>query len=368
MSNRLRPADDRVPSARITIKDIAARAGVSIGAVSYALNGRPGVSEATRLRVLTVAEELGWVPDNAARRLAGAQTETVGLVLTSSTAKSLGVAPWFMEFIGGVATVLAERGYGMMMQVVSDVDSEIEVYRKWSKSRSVDGVILVDLRTADPRVAAVRALRLPAVIAGPPEVAQNFACVWINDGAAAQEAIRYLAALGHRDIARVSGPAELVHVQIRQAATAEAAAELGLDVRTWFTDYSMELGRRATREILMSSPRPTAILYDDDLGAVTGLAVARELDFRVPEDVSLLAWGDSTLCQTTFPPLSAMSHDVLGYGAHVTRRLLEVLAGAAPAAHQDVTPRIMPRASTAPPSEKQPLTSRRVPRASRQVP
>ena len=224
--------DVRGVAPRITIKDIAARAGVSIGAVSYALNGRPGVSEATRLRVLTVAEELGWVPDNAARRLAGAQTETVGLVLTSGTAKSLGVAPWFMEFIGGVATVLAEHGYGMMMQVVSDVDAEIEVYRKWARSRLVDGVILVDLRSVDPRVEAVRLLRLPAVIAGPPEVAQGFTCVWTNDGAAAQEAVRYLAALGHRDLARVSGPPEMMHVKIRQAATAEAAAELGLSEPT----------------------------------------------------------------------------------------------------------------------------------------
>ena len=341
--------DDRTAPPRLTIKDIAARAGVSIGAVSYALNGRPGVSEATRLRVLTVAEELGWVPDNAARRLAGAQTDTIGLVLPQGTAKSLGVAPWFMEFIGGVATVLAEEGYGMMMQVVHDLEAELDVYRKWARGRLVDGVILVDLRTDDPRIAAVRSLNLPAVIAGPPEVAGGLTCVWTNDGAAAQEAMRYLAALGHRDIARVSGPADMVHVKIRQDATEAVATELGIEVRTWFTDYSMEIGRRATREILLSTPRPTAIMYDDDLGAVTGLAVARELNLRVPEDVSLLAWDDSNLCQTTFPPLSAMSHDVLGYGAHLTRRLLEMLAGAAPAAHQDVTPRITPRASTAPP-------------------
>ena len=335
---------------RLTIKDIAAHAGVSIGAVSYALNGRPGVSEATRLRVLTVAEELGWVPDNAARRLAGAQTDTVGLVLPQGTARSLGVAPWFMEFIGGVATVLAEEGYGMMMQVVPDLEAELDVYRKWSRGRLVDGVILVDLRADDPRIAAVRALGLPAVVAGPPEVADGLTCVWTNDGAAAQEAVRYLGALGHRDIARVSGPSSMVHVGIRERAIELTAQELGMSVRTWYTDYSVDLGRRATREILLSTPRPTAIMYDDDLGAVTGLAVARELNFRVPEDVSLLAWDDSNLCQTTFPPLSAMSHDVLGYGAHLTRRLLELLAGAQPAAHQDVTPRITPRASTAPPS------------------
>src|SRR4051794_3290222 len=95
------PEDPPTPTARLTIKDIAARAGVSTGAVSYALNGRPGVSEATRQRVLTVAEQLGWEPDSAARRLAGAQADAVGLVLPTRTAQSLGVAPWFMEFIGG---------------------------------------------------------------------------------------------------------------------------------------------------------------------------------------------------------------------------------------------------------------------------
>ncbi len=204
------------------------------------------------------------------------------------------------------------------------------MYRKWSRGRLVDGVILVDLRADDPRIAAVRALGLPAVVAGPPEVADGLTCVWTNDGAAAQEAVRYLGALGHRDIARVSGPSSMVHVGIRQRAIEQTAQELGMSVRTWYTDYSVDLGRRATREILLSTPRPTAIMYDDDLGAVTGLAVARELNFRVPEDVSLLAWDDSNLCQTTFPPLSAMSHDVLGYGAHLTRRLLELLAGAQP--------------------------------------
>lgn len=90
---------------RVTIKEIARRAGVSKGAVSYALNNQPGVSEATRARVLKVAEELEWVPNRAARQLSAARSETFGLVL-ARTAKTLSEEPFYMGFVGGVESVL----------------------------------------------------------------------------------------------------------------------------------------------------------------------------------------------------------------------------------------------------------------------
>ncbi len=99
----------------------------------------------------------------------------------------------------------------------------------------------------------------------------------------------------------------------------------------------------------MSADAPTALLYDDDLNAVAGLGVSRELNRSVPRDVSVLAWDDSTLCWITYPQLSAMGHDVSAYGAHVMRRLTTVLAGTPPAVHLDSAPSIRPRGSTAPP-------------------
>jgi len=111
----------------------------------------------------------------------------------------------------------------------------------------------------------------------------------------------------------------------------------------------MEVVRSAVREIVTTRPRPTALLFDDDLGAVLALGVAHEMGIAVPGDLSLLAWDDSLLCRSTHPQLSAMSHDVCGYGVHVARLLFATLEGAEPGVHLDTTPRITPRGTTAPP-------------------
>ena len=108
----------RAPSGRVTISDIAERAGVSIGAVSFALNGRKGVSDETRERVLRVADELGWAPSNAARALAEARTETFGLVLARDP-HNLGVESFYMEFFAGLEIELSKPRTGKVTLSVS---------------------------------------------------------------------------------------------------------------------------------------------------------------------------------------------------------------------------------------------------------
>ena len=117
------------------------------------------------------------------------------------------------------------------------------------------------------------------------------------------------------------------------------------------TDFSGDAGARATRSLLTAAPadRPTAIVYDNDIMAVAGLSVAAEMGLRVPEDVSLLAWDDSQLCRLTHPTLSAMSHDVHGFGADVARTLFSVITGGEGGSHPVPTPVLTPRGSTAPP-------------------
>ena len=139
---------------RPTIADIARRAGVSKGAVSYALNGQPGVSEATRQRILAIAEEIGFNPNSAARALSGAAANAVGLALCRP-ARILGVEPFFMELISGVEAELSARSYALTLQVVADQDAEIAVYRRWWGERRVDGVL--DLRPARRRPPGARA-------------------------------------------------------------------------------------------------------------------------------------------------------------------------------------------------------------------
>ena len=105
----------------------------------------------------------------------------------------------------------------------------------------------------------------------------------------------------------------------------EATSELQLSARVITTDYTPESGARATRQLLSDPEPPTAIAYDSDVLAVTGLGVAQQMGFSVPGDVSIVAWDDSLLCQVVHPPLTTVSRDISEYGALACKRLLAAI-------------------------------------------
>jgi DNA-binding LacI/PurR family transcriptional regulator len=335
---------------RPTIADIAKRAGVSKGAVSYALNGQSGVSEATRKRIIAIADEIGWSPNTAARALSGSVAFSVGLPICRP-ARVLGIEPFFMELVSGLESELSSQSYALTLQMVADLDAEIALYRRWWAERRVDGVILVDLRIEDPRIAVLEELKLPAVIIGNPRGTGALAGVWSDDALALTETIEYLVALGHRRVVRVTGLPELLHTVIRDEAFTEICRRIGLaEASIQAADYTGEESARITRRMLSSPNRPTAIVYDNDIMAVAGLAVAQEMGIRVPGELSLVAWDDSPLCQLVHPSLTAVSRDIPTYGANAAKQLLAAIAGRPISNYEDATPRLVPRGSTAPPS------------------
>jgi DNA-binding LacI/PurR family transcriptional regulator len=329
---------------RVTISDIARRAGVSKGAVSYALNGQPGVSDRTRARVLAIAEELGWYPNRAARALSAARADACGLVL-ARPARLLALEPFFMEFIAGVESELSSRSIGLTLQLVDDIEEEIAVYRRWWAERRVDGIMVPDLRVDDPRIDAIVRLGLPAVVVGR-LLGGELPSVWHDDASPMHEAIHYLAALGHRRIAQVAGVGEFVHTQSRIAAFKTVVGELGLPAVVVETDYTPESGARETRKLLSRRERPTAILFDSDVLAVTGLGVAHQMGFSVPDDVSIVGWDDSLICQVVHPPLTAVTRDIASYGAAVARRLLAEIDGSGAGDLEAESGELTTRAST----------------------
>jgi DNA-binding LacI/PurR family transcriptional regulator len=334
---------------RPTIADIAQRAGVSKGAVSYALNGQPGVSEATRQRIVAIAQEIGFNPNNAARALSGASARAVGLTLCRP-ARILSIEPFFMGLISGFEAELAARGFALTLQVVSSPEAEVEVYRRWWGERRVDGVFVTDLRDGDVRIPVLQELQLPAVVIGGPGDTGSVSQIWSDDAGAITEAVRYLVALGHRRIARVGGLPALLHTQTRTRAFAEICTSLGLESAvTVPSDYTGEEGSRATRRLLIGAERPTAIIYDNDVMAVAGLAVAQEMGLSVPGDLSIVAWDDSPLCSLVHPPLTALSRDISEYGAHAARQLLAAISGDRVENVEAGTAHLTPRGSTAPP-------------------
>jgi DNA-binding LacI/PurR family transcriptional regulator len=251
-----------------------------------------------------------------------------------------------MGFVGGVESVLSEKSYALALQVVPDLETELAAYRKWAAERRVDGVIVVDLRVDDPRIALLRKLGLPAVLVGDPALAGGLTCVWTDSATAMSAAVDHVADLGHQVVARVAGPPEHGHVWIRDQAFAAATERLGLTGQVIHTDFSGDEGAAATRELMSAEVRPTAIIYDNDLMAVAGLSVVNGLGLRSPDDLTLVAWDDSALCRLTHPTLTAMSHDIVAYGAEVTQRLFDLLDGAEPASHLYSTPTLVVRESS----------------------
>lgn len=333
---------------RPTIVDIAKAAGVSKGAVSYALNGRPGVSDATRQRILDIAEQLGWAPSSAARALSDGRAGAIGMVV-DRPAKMLSAEPFFMRLIGGIQAELEGGATALMLQSADRRDLELAAYQRWHAERRVDGVLLVDLRRDDPRLPFVRDLRLPAVVIGGPEYTGGMPCVWTDDAAAMSEVVEHLAGLGHRRIVRVAGPAEFVHTEVRSLAFAATARKVGLSrAEVVYADYFSDRAEVVTRELLAGQDPPSALVFDNDLMAVAALGVAQEMGVPVPDRLSIVAWDDSVICRAIRPALTAVGRDVTQHGRLAVSLLTEVIGGAEPRSVQTPPSQLIPRASTGP--------------------
>ncbi|MGW0754610.1 LacI family DNA-binding transcriptional regulator [Streptomyces sp. NPDC002587] len=347
---------------RPTIKDIARRAGVSESAVSFALNDRPGVSQDTRARIRRVAEELGWQANSAARALSGERSGAVGLVL-ARPAHTLGVESFFLQLVSGIQEVLSAARTALLFQVVEDIDAECAVYRRWWAERRVDGVLVVDPRMTDPRPELLGQLALPAVMVGgepscnpsrdPSRPADTLSSVRADDAWAMAQVLDHLHGLGHRRIVHIAGLPGLAHTARRIESLRTEAARRGLGpdrVRSVVTDYSDAEGAAATRRVLAEPEPPTALVYDNDVMAVAGIAVAAELAVPVPGRLSIVAWDDSALCRVTHPRLTALVRDTAGFGRLAAEELLAVLAGGPAGVRQSEQPRLEPRESTAAPA------------------
>ncbi|WP_222851463.1 LacI family DNA-binding transcriptional regulator [Phytoactinopolyspora mesophila] len=335
--------------ARPTISDIARRAGVSKGAVSFALNGRPGVSADTRGRILRIAEELNWRPHRAARALSGARTDSVGLVF-ARPARTLGVEPFFAHLLSGLQAGLSAEGIALQLLIVEDTEAEIDVYHRWASEHRVDGLVLVDLKVDDPRIPAVEQLGLPAIILGGSGPHDSLSSVWADDHAAMTSIIDYLGALGHTRLAHIAGVSAFAHTQERVRALQEGTQRLALEhVQTVHTDFSDSEGASTTRRLLSGRPRPSAIIYDSDVMAVAGLGVAMEMGVSVPGELSIISFDDSVLTQLMHPALTALTRDTYALGIQVAEALMSVISDPHSRWHvQADTPSLVVRESTAP--------------------
>jgi DNA-binding LacI/PurR family transcriptional regulator len=334
---------------RPTIRDVARAAGVSKGAVSFALNGRPGVAEGTRQRILDAARALGWTPSHRARALSASRAFAVGLVLARPP-ELLGADPFFPAFIAGVERTLSDRGQALVLQVVPESEEEAG-YRRLADAGRVDGVFLLDLRVDDPRIDLLRRLNMPAVTIARPDVPSACPALLVDDQPGIAAAVRHLVDLGHRRIAHVAGPAHFLHGTLRRRAWEQALAEAGLPATAVVeADFSAAGGAQATRALLDMADRPTAIVYANDLMAIAGLSVAQEYGIAVPGQLSVTGFDNTELAGYVTPPLTSVRTDPYLWGRTAAQGLLDLIAGETVNDLPVPPAQLVVRASTAPPN------------------
>lgn len=309
---------------RVTISDIAERAGVTAAAVSLAVNGRPGVSKATRERILAIAKELDWQPSHAARALAGAPVGCVGMVL-ARPAEVLGNEAFFGGFIAGIQDALSAHDCSLQMKIVKDTDAEIATYRRWTGQRRVDGVVMVDLMEDDPRVPVLEELGRPALVIGGPGHHGSLPSVYVDDAEAMRLIVEHLVALGHRRIAHVAGTTSYLHIAQRRRAFDDLCTAHGVEGLHQEAGFGYAGSQRATEELVALADRPTAIIFDSDEMALAGSRVLTGKGVRIPQDLAIASFEDSALAQLHRPPITAIGRSSVDYGRSAGERILQLV-------------------------------------------
>ena len=331
---------------RPTINDVASAAGVSKGAVSFALNDRPGLAPQTRIRILEVARQLGWTPSSRARALSVSKSFAVGMVVARPP-EILRADAFFPSFIAGLETVLSQHGHALLLQVAEHDDAA--TYRRLAREGRVDGVLITDLQVDDPRPALLAELGMPAVVVGPALDGDPTPALGVDDAPGIRAAVQHLVDLGHRRIGHVAGPDSMVHGRSRRRAWAQGLRDAGLPAGPCAeADFSAESGARATGSLLDLPEPPTAIVFANDLMAMAGLfhAVSRGID--VPGRLSVTGYDDMELAAHLQPSLTTVSVDVVAWGRAAATSLLELIDGHMPPPVDLPTARLVVRASTGP--------------------
>ena len=330
---------------RPTLRDIADRVGVSEAAASFALNGKPGLSEETRRRVLEVVEELDWRPSHAARALSGAKAQTIGLAIARPATAS-DAELFFMRLMTGLQSALGPAQFGLLIQIVDDIDDEVEMYRRWHAERRVDGVIVVNLRAHDPRPQLLADLEMPAVLAGGPYPTGLIPSASIDDGAAMHAVLRHLHDEGHDRVTYLCGAPDIVHVRRRIEAFESTLMDGTFDGEFRPTAFTARAAEEAVIALLSSDRAPTAVICDNEVLAVSVELTARNRGLRVPHDLAIVSCEDGPICEAMSPPLTALHRDTEGFGADAASMLLRIISGHEAESAQETVPGLVVRGST----------------------
>ncbi|MBA4544347.1 LacI family DNA-binding transcriptional regulator [Thermoactinomyces daqus] len=312
---------------KVTIKDLARLAGVSITTVSRALNGYKDVRPETRRKILELAKELHYRPSGIARSLVTKESKTLGLIISGFTGSRKG-HHFMFDIIYGVIDQATECGYDVILAATSPHQQKAVPYMELCQRRQLDGVIFFGARRNDVYLHEIINASVPCVLIDVPIVSDRCSFVTVDNRKAARLAVDHLLLQGHRRIAMINGHQEAYVSEEREAGFREALKQADLDEPLIvYGDFEEESGREGAKKLLETNPDLTAIFCASDwmaMGAVNGL---RDLGKRVPEEVSVIGFDDIELCRYVTPALTTIHQPRYELGSKAAKELVALLRG-----------------------------------------
>ena len=332
-----------------TIKDVAREVGLSVTTVSRALNGHDDVADYTKRRVQEAAHRLDYHPNIVARSLQNQRAGAIGLLIPRVLHRTYDT--FWLEFIGGLATVCADRGIDIMLSAQESPDGDMRGFQRLVRSGRVDGVVICDVLQADPRIAYLQKHAFPFVAFGRMHGDQHYPYIDVDGTAGVAIAVDRLVAYGHRRIAYLGLDPSFGFSYFRLAGYRESLRHNGLqaDPELVCEGLTERSAAECVIRLLQREERPTAIFAAADFLALAVLRAARGLGLTVPEDVSLVVFDDNPMVQHTDPPLTAVSQPNRRIGEEVAELLIDRLASPnGPVVQRLIVPAIIARESTSP--------------------
>jgi DNA-binding LacI/PurR family transcriptional regulator len=324
---------------RPTLEDVAARAGVSRALVSLVIRGAPGASDATRARVLKIADELRYRPDPRARLLARSRTRLLGVMFGAQHA-------FHADLLEGIYLAAEPAGYEIALSALTPSRGEERAVETLLDYRC-EGLLLLGPQAPTARLAAL-ARQLPVLVVARRVTDPSVLVVRTADDEGAALAVDHLVALGHREIVHVDGGRAPGAAERRRGYRA-AMRRHDLPARLVPGGLTEESGARAARDLLVDRP-PGAVVAFNDRCAVGIMGAFARAGVSVPDDVSLVGYDDDRLARLAHVNLTTVGQDVHALASLAVRRLVERLDRGSGGDHEDVVaPHLIVRGTTAPP-------------------
>jgi LacI family transcriptional regulator len=318
-----------------TIRELARRSGVSVATVSRVFNTPDVVSEKTRQRILDIAADIGYLPNESARTLATKKSNLIGLVWDIDRRRPGWRHPFLQEILVALKIALSAHGLHLLMLSTHDATGADgrDRYLRAVRRHNLDGVVFIDNDTSDPAIMALAGTAVPCVAIDLAVIGSHATYVTSDNAGGARLAARHLLDRGHRRVATITGPMRTRPGVQRLAGFQDELLASDVEQPDEYIvegDFYLDSGHAGMHRLLRLSEPPTAVFAAGDEMAIGALRAAAQSGLRVPDDVAIVGFDDIEIAALIPPGLTTVAQDKPGFGTAAADALLVMLHGNGP--------------------------------------